>query len=42
MLELSPRCEGEFKPKFEAFYQKISTLPRCAEIPVEARVKRTK
>ena len=42
MFELSPRCEGEFKPKFEAFYQKISTLPQCAEVPLEAKVKRIK
>jgi coenzyme F420-reducing hydrogenase delta subunit len=42
MFELSPRCEGEFKPKFDAFYQKIAAMPQCAALPMEARVKRTK
>ena len=41
MYELSPRCEGEFKSKFEAFYSKISTMPQCAQ-PMEAKVPRTK
>jgi coenzyme F420-reducing hydrogenase delta subunit len=41
MFELSPRCEGEFKTKFEAFYQKISAMPQC-EQPMEAKVQRTK
>jgi coenzyme F420-reducing hydrogenase delta subunit len=32
LVELSPRCEGEFKTKFEAFYQKIAAMPlRVAE-----------
>ncbi len=43
MFELSPRCEGEFKPKFEAFYQKIATMPQCTlAIKPEAKAKRTK
>ncbi|MEM2098643.1 MAG: hydrogenase iron-sulfur subunit [Candidatus Bathyarchaeia archaeon] len=28
LFELSPRCKGEFKSKFESFYQKISALPQ--------------
>jgi coenzyme F420-reducing hydrogenase delta subunit/ferredoxin len=27
MVELSPRCEGEFEPKFATFYNKIATMP---------------
>ncbi|MCW4006807.1 MAG: hydrogenase iron-sulfur subunit [Candidatus Bathyarchaeota archaeon] len=32
LFELSPRCEGDFKTKFDGFYQKISALPQqnCA------------
>jgi hypothetical protein len=29
LVELSPRCQGEFKPKFEAFYNKIAAMPQC-------------
>ncbi|MCW4017635.1 MAG: hydrogenase iron-sulfur subunit [Candidatus Bathyarchaeota archaeon] len=29
MVELSPRCENQFKPKFEAFYNKIAAMPQC-------------
>ena len=25
--ELSPRCEGEFSQKFEAFYDRIAAMP---------------
>ncbi len=43
MVELSPRCEGEFKPKFDAFYAKISAMPQCTVIvKTEAKAKRTK
>ncbi len=28
IVEVSPRCEGEFKNKFEAFYQKIAAMPQ--------------
>jgi coenzyme F420-reducing hydrogenase delta subunit len=28
LVEVSPRCEGEFKNKFEAFYQKIAAMPQ--------------
>lgn len=28
--ELSPRCEGEFISKFEAFYERIAAMPPCA------------
>ena len=42
MFELSPRCEGEFKPKFEAFYEKIASMPQCAVVTAEAKAKRTK
>ncbi len=42
-VELSPRCQGEFKPKFEAFYNKIGALPiGGAVVKTEARIKRTK
>jgi 4Fe-4S ferredoxin len=34
MVELSPRCVGEFKPEFESFYQKISEMKKLA--PIEA------
>ncbi len=42
MVEVSPRCEGEFKPKFEAFYSKIAAMPKCAVVKTEAKAKRTK
>ena len=42
MVELSPRCEGEFKPKFEAFYSKIAAMPQCPVVKTEAKGKRTK
>jgi coenzyme F420-reducing hydrogenase delta subunit len=29
LVELSPRCEGEFKNKFAAFYQKIAAMSPC-------------
>ncbi len=42
-VELSPRCQGEFKPKFEAFYSKIAALPQAnVTIKPEAKKKRTK
>jgi 4Fe-4S ferredoxin len=42
-VELSPRCQGEFKPKFEAFYTKIATMPQCiTAVKTEAKAKRTK
>ena len=42
-LELSPRCQGEFKPKFEAFYNKIAAMPQAiVAIKTEAKAKRTK
>jgi len=28
--ELSPRCEGEFKMKFDSFYERISNMPELA------------
>jgi coenzyme F420-reducing hydrogenase delta subunit len=42
MFELSPRCEGEFKPKFEAFYERIAAMPQCLVMTAEAKAKRTK
>jgi coenzyme F420-reducing hydrogenase delta subunit len=42
LFELSPRCEGEFKSKFDSFYQKIAALPQCVVVKAEAKVKRTK
>jgi 4Fe-4S ferredoxin len=43
LVELSPRCEGEFKPKFEAFYSKIAAMPQCTvAVKTEAKGKRTK
>jgi len=42
-VELSPRCQGEFKPKFEAFYQKIAAMPQSiVAVKTEAKEKRTK
>ena len=42
-VELSPRCQGEFKPKFEAFYNKIAAMPQCiVSVKTEAKGKRTK
>jgi coenzyme F420-reducing hydrogenase delta subunit/ferredoxin len=42
-VELSPRCQGEFKPKFEAFCNKIAAMPQMAlAIKTEAKRKRTK
>ena len=42
-LELSPRCQGEFKPKFEAFYSKIAMMPQMiVAVKTEAKAKRTK
>jgi coenzyme F420-reducing hydrogenase delta subunit len=37
IFELSPRCEGEFKSKFENFYKKIAALPQRAVVKVEAK-----
>jgi coenzyme F420-reducing hydrogenase delta subunit len=42
LFELSPRCEGEFKSKFDGFYQKIAALPQCVIVKAEAKAKRTK
>ncbi len=28
LVEVSPRCEGEFKEKFDAFYKKIQAMPQ--------------
>jgi len=30
MVELSPRCEGEFEAKFAGFYSKIASMPQCS------------
>jgi coenzyme F420-reducing hydrogenase delta subunit len=37
LFELSPRCEGEFKPRFESFYERIATMPIRALVKAEAR-----
>jgi coenzyme F420-reducing hydrogenase delta subunit len=37
LVEISPRCEGDFKNKFEAFYQKIAALPPCTAVKPEAK-----
>ncbi|MCW4007567.1 MAG: hydrogenase iron-sulfur subunit [Candidatus Bathyarchaeota archaeon] len=37
LFELSPRCEGEFKAKFESFYQKIAAMPKPAMAKAEVR-----
>ncbi|MCX8153369.1 MAG: hydrogenase iron-sulfur subunit [Candidatus Bathyarchaeota archaeon] len=37
LFELSPRCEGEFKSKFESFYQKIAAMPKLVMAKMEAR-----
>jgi coenzyme F420-reducing hydrogenase delta subunit len=43
MVELSPRCQGEFKTKFEGFYNKIAAMPQCTvAVKTEAKGKRTK
>ncbi|MGD0995439.1 MAG: hydrogenase iron-sulfur subunit [Candidatus Bathyarchaeia archaeon] len=41
LYEESPRCAGDFNVKLDAFYKKISALPK-REITVEAKAKRTK
>ena len=41
IYEESPRCADEFNQKLDAFYKKISALPK-REITVEAKAKRTK
>ena len=41
IYEESPRCADEFNQKLDAFYKKISALPK-REIIVEAKAKRTK
>ncbi len=41
IYEESPRCADEFNQKLDAFYKKISALPR-REITVEAKAERTK
>jgi len=40
LYEESPRCAGEFSQKLDAFYQRISALPK-SEMVVEAKAKRT-
>jgi coenzyme F420-reducing hydrogenase delta subunit len=42
LFEVSPRCVGDFNQKVDAFYQKLSALPKREEIVVEATGKRTK
>ncbi|MCW4011012.1 MAG: hydrogenase iron-sulfur subunit [Candidatus Bathyarchaeota archaeon] len=43
MVELSPRCQGDFESKFEAFYKKIAAMPQCTVADkTEANLKRTK
>jgi coenzyme F420-reducing hydrogenase delta subunit len=37
MFEISPRCEGEFKSKFDSFYKKIASLPQCVIAKAEAK-----
>lgn len=37
LFELSPRCEGEFKPRFESFYARITAMPIRALVKAEAR-----
>ncbi|MGZ4850001.1 MAG: hydrogenase iron-sulfur subunit [Candidatus Bathyarchaeia archaeon] len=41
LYEESPRCEGDFNAKLDAFYKRISELPK-REVAVEATAKRTK
>jgi len=41
LYEESPRCKGDFDEKLDAFYKKISALPK-REVVVEATAKRTK
>ncbi len=41
LYEESPRCEGDFATKLDAFYSKIAALPK-REITVEETEKRTK
>ena len=41
LYEESPRCAGDFDKKLDAFYKKISALPK-REVVVEATAKRTK
>ncbi len=41
LYEESPRCAGDFEAKLNAFYDKISALPKH-QIAVEATAKRTK
>jgi len=41
LYEESPRCAGDFKEKVNAFYKRISALPK-REITVEAKPTRTK
>lgn len=41
LYEESPRCEGEFQQKLDAFYEKISNLPK-QEAKVEATEKCTR
>ena len=42
LYEESPRCEGEFDAKLDAFCKKISALPKREMVVVEATAKRTK
>jgi coenzyme F420-reducing hydrogenase delta subunit len=41
LFEESPRCAGDFNEKLNAFYKRISALPK-RELVVEATAKRTK
>ena len=41
LYEESPRCASQFNEKLEAFYKKISALPK-REVTLEAKAKRTK
>jgi coenzyme F420-reducing hydrogenase delta subunit len=36
MIEISPRCEGEFTSKFETFYAKLSAMPHYNLVKSEA------
>lgn len=37
LVEVSPRCEGDFKEKFDAFYKRIQALPQVAVITTGAK-----
>jgi len=42
LVEVSPRSEGDFKEKFDAFYKQIAAMPQRVMVTVEATKKRTK